>query len=387
VRDDISLPIPETFRSGVNRRTFLKVVAQATAAVGLSGTLAAKVAKAVEKGTRPSVIWLHFQECTGCTESLLRTSHPGLAEVLFDLISLDYHETLMAAAGHQAEEALEAAIKKNAGNYILVVEGALPTKENGIYMQIGQKTGLDIVKHVASSAGAVVAIGSCASWGGVPSAEPNPTGASGVNKILEGKAVVTLPGCPANPYILLGTVLQFVALGKLPELDELGRPKFAYGRTIHEHCPRRAHFDSGRFAEEFGDEGHRLGYCLYKLGCKGPSTHASCSVLHFCEVVDAWPIGLGHPCFGCTEQEIAFRVPMLKPAEIVRPTPPSTYAPISASQGVVNPVATGLSGLIGGALLGAGFMAARKMNGGKEPSAPPAAPASKDDAGISSSKE
>jgi len=383
----MSLPIPETFRNGVNRRTFLKVVAQATAAVGLSGTLAAKVAKAVEKGARPSVIWLHFQECTGCTESLLRTSHPGLAEVLFDLISLDYHETLMAAAGHQAEEALEAAIKKNAGKYILVVEGALPTKENGIYMQIGQKTGLDIVKHVAGSAGAVVAIGSCASWGGIPSAEPNPTGASGVNKILEGKAVVTLPGCPANPYILLGTLLQFVALGKLPELDELGRPKFAYGRTIHEHCPRRAHFDSGRFAEEFGDEGHRLGYCLYKLGCKGPSTHASCSVLHFCEVVDAWPIGLGHPCFGCTEQEIAFRVPMLKPAEIVRPTPPSTYAPISAPQGSVNPVATGLSGLIGGALLGAGFMATRKMNNGKEPPAPPAAPTKKDNSSASSSKE
>jgi hydrogenase small subunit len=387
VRDDMSLPMPETFRNGVNRRTFLKVVAQATAAVGLSGTLAAKVAKAVEKGARPSVIWLHFQECTGCTESLLRTSHPGLAEVLFDLISLDYHETLMAAAGHQAEEALEAAIKKNAGKYILVVEGALPTKDNGIYMQIGQKTGLDIVKHVAGSAGAVVAIGSCASWGGIPSAEPNPTGASGVNKILEGKAVVTLPGCPANPYILLGTLLQFVALGKLPELDELGRPKFAYGRTIHEHCPRRAHFDSGRFAEEFGDEGHRLGYCLYKLGCKGPSTHASCSVLHFCEVVDAWPIGLGHPCFGCTEQEIAFRVPMLKPAEIVRPTPPSTYAPISASQGTVNPVATGLSGLVGGALLGAGFMAARKMSNGKEPPAPPAAPPNKDNSGTSSSKE
>jgi hydrogenase small subunit len=387
VRDDMSVPIPETFRNGVNRRTFLKVVAQATAAVGLSGTLAAKVAKAVEKGARPSVIWLHFQECTGCTESLLRTSHPGLAEVLFDLISLDYHETLMAAAGHQAEEALEAAIKKNAGKYILVVEGALPTKENGIYMQIGQKTGLDIVKHVAGSAGAVVAIGSCASWGGIPSAEPNPTGATGVNKILEGKAVVTLPGCPANPYILLGTLLQFVALGKLPELDELGRPKFAYGRTIHEHCPRRAHFDSGRFAEEFGDEGHRLGYCLYKLGCKGPSTHASCSVLHFCEVVDAWPIGLGHPCFGCTEQEIAFRVPMLKPAEIVRPTPPSTYAPISAPQGTVNPVATGLSGLVGGALLGAGFMAARKMSNGKEPPAPPAAPPNKDNSGTSSSKE
>lgn len=361
MRDDMTLPIPETFRNGVDRRTFLKVVAQATAAIGLSGSLAAKVVAAVEKGARPSVIWLHFQECTGCTESLLRTSHPGLAEVIFDLISLDYHETLMAAAGHQAEEALASAIKKNAGKYVLVLEGAIPTKENGIYLQIAQKTGLDIVKHAAASAGAIVAIGSCASWGGVPSADPNPTGATGVNQVLEGKTVVTLPGCPANPYILLGTLLQFVALGKLPELDELGRPRFAYGRVIHEHCPRRAHFDAGRFAEEFGDEGHRLGYCLYKLGCKGPSTHASCSVLHFCEVVDAWPIGLGHPCFGCTEQSVAFRVPMLKPAEIVRPTPPATYAPIAAPQGFISPIATGIGGLIGGALVGGAWMASRNF--------------------------
>ncbi|HET6932428.1 MAG TPA: hydrogenase small subunit [Candidatus Acidoferrum sp.] len=376
---------PTTFRNGVDRRTFLKVVAQAAAAIGLSGTVAAKMIAAVEKGARPSVIWLHFQECTGCTESLLRTSHPGLAEVLFDLISLDYHETLMAAAGHQAEEALEVAIKKNAGKYILVVEGAVPTKENGIYMQIASKTGVDMLKHVAKSAGAVVAIGSCASWGGIPSADPNPTGASGINQILPDKVIVTLPGCPANPYILLGTLLQYVALGKLPELDELGRPKFAYGRTIHEHCPRRAHFDGGRFAEEFGDEGHRLGYCLYKLGCKGPSTHASCSVLHFCEVVDAWPIGLGHPCFGCTEQSVAFRVPMLKPAEIVRPTPPATYAPVTPPQGFVSPIATGIGGLIGGAIIGAGWMAAKKI-AQKEETAP-ATPEKKSDNSGTSSKE
>jgi hydrogenase small subunit len=373
---------PATFRNGVDRRTFLKVVAQAAAAIGLSGTMAAKFISAVEKGARPSVIWLHFQECTGCTESLLRTSHPGLAEVLFDLISLDYHETLMAAAGHQAEEALEAAIKKNAGKFILVVEGAVPTKENGIYMQIANKTGVDMLKHVAKSAGAIVAIGSCASWGGIPSADPNPTGARGIGEILPDKVIVTLPGCPANPYILLGTLLQYVALGKLPELDELGRPKFAYGRTIHEHCPRRAHFDAGRFAEEFGDEGHRLGYCLYKLGCKGPSTHASCSVLHFCEVVDAWPIGLGHPCFGCTEQAVAFRVPMLKPAEIVRPTPPSTYAPVTPPQGFVSPIATGIGGLIGGAIIGAGWMAAKKI-AQKEATAPAAAEKKSDNSGTS----
>jgi len=220
---------------------------------------------------------------------------------------------------------------------------------------------VEMVQQVAASAGAIVAIGSCASWGGIPSADPNPTGAVGTPKILEGKTVVTLPGCPPNPYILLGTLLQYVTLGELPALDELGRPLFAYGRTIHEHCPRRAHFDAGRFASEFGDEGHRQGYCLYKMGCKGPMTHAPCSVLHFCEVVDAWPIGLGHPCIGCTEHDIAFRMPLFQTAEIVRPTPPATYAPVSAPQGKLSAIAAALAGLAGGAIAGAGWMAARKF--------------------------
>ena len=158
---------------------------------------------------------------------------------------------------------------------------------------IGGRTAIDIVTRRGRKAGAVIAIGSCASWGGVPSADPNPTGAVGVHEILKGKTVVNIPGCPANPYNLLGTVLQYATYGTLPALDAQGRPKFAYGQTIHEHCPRRAHFDAGRFAEKFGDEGHRLGYCLYKLGCKGPVTHANCSVQHFGEVDGAWPIGLG----------------------------------------------------------------------------------------------
>ena len=119
-------------------------------------------------------------------------------------------------------------------------------------------------------------------------------------------------------------VLQYATYGTLPALDAEGRPKFAYGQTIHEHCPRRAHFDAGRFAERFGDEGHRNGYCLYKLGCKGPVTYAICSVEHFGEVNDAWPIGIGHPCFGCTEKGVGFAIPLHTTVEIRRPTPPTT---------------------------------------------------------------
>src|SRR5512141_906638 len=337
---------------GQNRRDFVKVALMAGAAVGLPAALSAQIAEAAVKGVKPSVVWLHFQECTGCTESLLRTSHPDVAELILDLISLDYHETLFAAAGHQAEAALKKTMTENAGKYVLVVEGAIPTKENGIYCQVGGRTAVDIVNDVAGKAGAIIAIGSCASWGGVPSADPNPTGASPAQAVLKGKTVVNIPGCPANPYNLLGTVLQYATYGTLPALDEENRPKFAYGRTIHEHCPRRAHFDAGRFADQYGDEGHRNGYCLYKLGCKGPVTHANCSLQHFGEVDGAWPIGVGHPCYGCTEQGVAFTLAMHATVPIERPGPPDTYPPIQPTGRGVSPVATAVGGVVLGALAG-----------------------------------
>lgn len=355
---------PRTSPGGLSRRDFLRICAVAAATVGLPGASVAKIAEAVAQGRKPSVIWLSFQECTGCTESLLRASHPALDELILDLISLDYHEALLAPSGHLAEAARKKAMKENAGKYILVVEGAIPTKDGGIYCKVGGQTALDAVREAAGQAALVIAIGSCASFGGIAAAEPNPTGAQGVPAVLQGKKVVTLPGCPANPYIFLGTALQFATFGTLPELDELGRPKFAYGRTIHEHCPRRPHFDAGRFAIQFGDEGHRQGWCLYQLGCKGPQTHASCSVLHFGDVVNAWPIGIGHPCFGCTEQKLAFRVPLHQTAEIDRPKPPDTYPSVYPEHGGVSPLATGVAGLVGGALAGAGLMASRKLGGG-----------------------
>lgn len=353
-------------RGGVDRRDFVRICTMAAAAVGLGSSAAMRFVEAATTGLKPSVIWLHFQECTGCSESLLRTSHPAVADVILDLVSIDYHETLFAAAGHQAEAALQAAMKANAGKYVLVVEGAIPTRQDGIFCKIGGRTAVDMLKEVAEKAGAILAIGSCASWGGIPSADPNPTGATGAPQILAGKTVITLPGCPPNPYVFLGTVLQYAALGTLPALDAKGRPLFAYNRTIHEQCPRRAHFDAGRFAERFGDEGHRQGYCLYKLGCKGPQTHASCASLHFGDVVDSWPIGLGHPCFGCTEQELAFRVALHDTVPIERPTPPDTYPPIHAVRPPVSPWATGLAGLIGGAALTAGYYVSRRLGEAKQ---------------------
>jgi hydrogenase small subunit len=348
---------------GIDRRDFLKVCTIAAAAVGLPASVGKTWAQEAKAGLKPSVIWLHFQECTGCTETLLRTSHPDIGELILDLISLDYHETLFAAAGHQIEKALHDAMEKHAGGYICVVEGAIPTKDNGIYCKIAGRTAMDIMTDVGSKAAAVIAIGSCASWGGLPSADPNPTGAVGAGQILKdagiNKPVVNLPGCPSNPYNFLGTALQFVALGSLPALDALGRPMFAYGRTIHEHCPRRAHFDAGNFAHQYGDEGHRLGYCLYPLGCKGPETHANCPTNTFGEV-GVWPIGIGHPCFGCTEQGVAFHKPQAEfstAADMPVIHPEHRASNTAASAGV--------AGLVGGALIGAGFMATKKLGEGE----------------------
>lgn len=355
-------PAVRAAASGLDRRNFLRICTLAAAAIGLPASAGRAFAEAVAAGRRPSVIWLSFQECTGCTESLLRTTHPALDELILDLISLDYHETLMAASGHLAEEARMASMEENRGKFILVTEGATPLGENGNYCRIGGRTAVDILEEAAEMAGAIIALGSCASFGGLPAAHPNPTGATGTPMVLAGKTVVTIPGCPANPYNFLGTALQYATFGTLPALDEFGRPQWAYGRTIHEHCPRRAHFDAGRFAEQFGDEGHRLGYCLYKLGCKGPATHANCSVQHFGEVVDAWPIGVGHPCFGCTEQALAFRYPLHATVDIQRPTPPDTYPPLHAEKGEVSPIATGVAGAVVGAVAAGAWMATRKLD-------------------------
>jgi hydrogenase small subunit len=365
---------PEGARDGVLRRDFLKVCTLAAGAVGLPAWAGEKMAARAAGGARPSVVWLHWQECTGCTESLLRTSAPDVAELILSLVSLDYHETLMAAAGEQAEGALQSTMRRNAGKYVLVVEGAIPTKDGGIYCRVGGRTAVETTLAAAAGAAAVISIGSCASWGGIPSADPNPTGAVGTDKIVTGRPVVNLPGCPANPYNLLGTVLQFATFGTLPALDDLGRPRFAYARVIHEDCPRRPHFDAGRFAQKFGDEGHRAGHCLYKLGCKGPVTHASCSLNHFVETPGAWPIGVGHPCFGCTEQKVAFRVPLHDTVEPERPTAPPAYPPLHAERGSISPVATGLAAGLVGAAVGGGLAASRKLSQGAKGSGREEAP-------------
>ena len=348
------------------RREFLQFCATVAATLGLPAGAEAAVAKAVESAKRPSVIWLHFQECTGCSESLLRAEHPTLEKLILDVISLDYHETLMVAAGHQAEKARKDAMAANKGKYVLVVEGAIPTKQNGIYCKIGGHTAIDLLKECAADAAAVIAIGSCASWGGMPSTVPSiagadssPTGASGVAEIL-GKPVVTIPGCPPNPYNFLATVVHFLTFGSLPAIDKLGRPLFAYGRLIHENCERRAHFDAGRFAMQFGDEGHRKGYCLYKLGCKGPETYANCPTLGFGDAGEGnWPVGCGHPCIGCSEKGVGFTKPIHTVSKMLNVAPPTQYPRITedVGKGATFASAAAIAAIAGAAAGGAAMLA------------------------------
>lgn len=285
---------------GVSRRDFLKYCTAVGATLSLSPALAPRIAEAIEKDERPPVIWLEFQDCAGDSESLLRANRPTVAEIVLDYLSVDYHETIMAAAGHQAEAAKKKTVEEYKGKYICVVEGSIPVADDGIYCTIGGKTAVDILKEVGGNAAFIIAVGTCATYGGLPAAYPNPTNAKGVKELLPEKTVINLPGCPMNVDNLTGTIVHYLLFGAPPVMDTFLRPKFAYGKRIHDNCERRAHFDAGQFVQTWGDEGHRQGWCLYKMGCKGPETFHNCPTVRWNEGT-SWPVMAGHGCAGCSE--------------------------------------------------------------------------------------
>ncbi|MGD2101570.1 MAG: hydrogenase small subunit [Acidimicrobiia bacterium] len=285
---------------GITRRTFLAFSAGLTATLALPSVFSERIARALEASDKPALIWLEFQDCAGNTESFLRAHDPGVAEIVLDILSVDYHETIMAAAGHQAEAAKDAVLEE--GGHIVVVEGSVPTADGGVYCTIAGKTAMQHLEEAADGAAAIINVGTCSSFGGIPAASPNPTGARGVPDLVSGVPVINLPGCPMNVDNLLGTVVHYLTFGALPPTDGQGRPLFAYGQRIHDNCERRAHFDAGQFALEWGDEGHRKGWCLYKLGCKGPSTFHNCPSIRWNDGT-SWPIGAGHGCVGCSEAD------------------------------------------------------------------------------------
>jgi hydrogenase small subunit len=336
-------------REGMSRRDFLKFCSVMASALALPHKEGLAIARALESPQRLPVVWLELQDCAGCSEAFLRSSSPTASELVLDVLSVDYHETIMAPSGFQAEKSKDDAIA--AGGYVLIVEGSISTAGVGEYCCIAGKSSQFILEEAARNAAAIIAVGNCATFGGIPAANPNPTGAAGVWNIIKDKPVVNIPGCPMNPANLTATVVHFLTYGSLPELDQLNRPLFAFGRRIHDNCERRGHFDAGEFVMQWGDEGHRAGWCLYKMGCKGPTTFHNCPTIRFNEGV-SWPIGSGHPCIGCSEPDF-WNLEVYKPVTLDSVTPPTTFPSVEKPEREISPASIAISGTAIGAIAGA----------------------------------
>lgn len=299
----------EDLRSqGVTRRGFLKYCGYMSSLLALPPGGAQAIAQALSTKPRPSVIWMSVQECTGCSESLLRSFEPTLESLILDWISLDYHHVLQAAAGAAAEAARDRAIEQNQGKYFLIVDGSIPGKDAGARSTTGGKSGLSLVRNAAQGAAVIVAVGTCATFGGIGAAAPNPSGAVGVTDVLRdlvaaGKVtapIVNVPGCPPVPEVLTGLVTYYLTYGSIPALDDLSRPKVFFGRTVHDDCPRLPFFNSQQFARSFDDDGARRGWCLKELGCKGPTTFNACTTTKWNQGT-SFPMHSGHGCLGCAQ--------------------------------------------------------------------------------------
>lgn len=279
----------------ITRRDFLKYMGASAVVLGLSRTQLAAVERALASAAGPAVLWLNGASCSGCSVSLLNAVNPTIDQVLLDTISLKYHPTLMAAAGELAVAAVTSVAAS--GGHILVVEGAIPTAAAGSFCTVWEEGGRPVpmteaVTGLAASASHIVAVGSCSAFGGFPSACCD-TASQGLGSFL-GRQVVNLPGCPAHPDWIIGSLAALLS-GSVPALDEYGRPLAFYrDQSIHSRCPRR----EAEEAHTFG----QAGYCLEELGCKGKHTHADCDLRGW-NNHENWCIGVNGLCIGCTEPD------------------------------------------------------------------------------------
>jgi len=335
-------------------------------ALALPQRYAPVIAKALEQTHRPALVWLEFQDCAGNTESALRASHPSFADIVLNLLSWNYHETVMAPAGKAAEKSLHDTVVQEQGQYIAVVEGSVPTADNGVYCTIGGRSAMDIAKEVCSSAYATIAVGTCASFGGIPAAAGGVTGAVSIGQAVPGLRLINLSACPMNGANLAATIVHWLTFKELPATDNLNRPLFAHGDRIHDACPRRAHYDAGQFVQEWGDEGHRQGWCLYKMGCKGPSTNYNCPRVQWNDSTN-WPIGVGHGCVGCAQPQFW---DTMTPFYHTLPNVNGFGVELTAEEIGIGVVAT-VAGLSAAHAIGAGVKRQlEKPRAEKEPSAP-----------------
>jgi [NiFe] hydrogenase small subunit len=270
-------------KKGVTRRDFMKFCGIMAATLGLEASFIPKIAEAIVSGQRPPVIWLQFSECTGCTEAFLRTSRPFIDDLLLNKMSLEYHETIMAPAGEAALKSLSDAVSQYDGKYIVIVEGSIPTANNGVYGMTAGKTMLDIAQEVCSKAKMMVSLGTCASFGGLPAAKGGLTGAKSVHGALGGLNNIMMPGCPPNPVNFAALLVNYLLFSDFPTLDTLGRPTFAYGSTVHSQCQR---LDTA--------------WCLAGFGCRGPATYHNCPTVRYNDKT-SWCVQADVPCKGCSQ--------------------------------------------------------------------------------------
>lgn len=268
---------------------------------GLASALVPHVAGALAgAGERPPVIWLECMTCTGDTLSVWNTLHPDMRQLLFEVIDLRFQNTPMFAEGEVAIAALEQTAEEASGRFILIVEGTIPTRDDGLYGLIAQRpdgrpiTNLQAVRFLGQRAKAVLAFGACAAFGGPYAAAPNPSRSLSAQQVLRQRRVINVPGCPVHPDWAVGTLSHVLLFGE-PELDSFGRPVLFFGDTIHDNCPRRQHFENSIFARHPGDDG-----CLYLIGCKGPVTHSDCPTRQWSSQHNNWPVEANTPCIGCT---------------------------------------------------------------------------------------
>ncbi|MCX5781060.1 MAG: hydrogenase small subunit [Firmicutes bacterium] len=335
----------------LSRRDFMRAAAGSAVGISLAGYLSPFLAEAAAAGELPPVIWLSGGACTGCAISLLNTENPGIQDVLLKVISLRYHENVSAAQGEQAIKAIYDVAQQYPGKFILVVEGSVQTKDNGNYCIIGDKDGkpltmLQAVKDIGSQAQAILSVGTCSAFGGLPAADPNPSGSKAVSEVIKGKPIINIAGCPPHPDWIVGTIAHVLLFKEIPPLDAFGRPKMFYGSLIHDNCQRRQYFDNGIFAENFGEMG-----CNLELGCKGPIAHCD-STTRFWNGGVNWCVKCGGVCIACTESEFPNFPIYTRMAEM--PTGPATTATVDQIGAVLG----------GAAVLGiAGHLAGNVMTG------------------------
>ncbi|CAN2040539.1 Periplasmic (NiFeSe) hydrogenase small subunit [Candidatus Magnetomoraceae bacterium gMMP-15] len=285
----------------ITRREFLKTSTKLAVLMGLGSSVIPDITSALEdisSGNAP-ILWLQAQSCSGCSVSFLNSEDPEPARILTKYISLLFHPTLSVCTGHLSMEVINRSIKQ--GEYVLIIEGSIPEAMPEACM-VGHRPINELVLDAAKNANIVIAFGTCAAFGGIPMAENNPTGAVSVPEFLKNqgitKPIVTIPGCPAHPDWLVGSLVHVLKFG-IPDLDKMGRPKMFFSKLVHDQCPRFADYERENFAKSFSDEG-----CLFKLGCLGINTYADCTIRYWNSRTNSC-IQAGAPCIGCASEDFA----------------------------------------------------------------------------------